>query len=184
MTTEVIDTKSPGDRAFEIEQLVISGCRAIRVAWVGLASYLHEFHDGRMWELRDCSSFDEWLGTPEISIGRSHARALVEAYHELVVVREIDPERLAAADATKIVQVLPALRAGRVETEDALSDAESLSRADLRERYGSGKSGGSKSKLEQCATCGAMRDPSTCSSSSSSTPEPIDGQMEVSDFVG
>lgn len=168
MGTELV--KSPADRAFDLEQEIIRGCRGIRMAWVHLAAYLHEFYEGRMWELLGYERFNEWIAAPEISLGRSQTYSLIAAYHEFVVVRGVPVERLACADSSKVAETLPALKAGVVDVDEALSDAESLSRSDLRERYGKGGGSQKASKLEECPRCGAMRDPSTC---------PPEGQMEA-----
>jgi hypothetical protein len=172
MTTEVVDTRA--ERAEEIEQAVIRGTQAIRTAWVVLAKYLSEFHHQKMWEERDCDTFEEWLGTPEISLGRSQTYALIEIYRELVLKHGLDPETL-TTEPSKLAQVLPALRRGDVELAAALADAESLSRADLREKYSKNSGGAGGVKLVPCEQCGAKRqaDPEP------KPPEQIDGQMEI-----
>lgn len=177
--TEVVDTRA--ERAFEIEQRVITATQAIRTAWVLLAAELHEFHFQKMWEERDCDTFEEWLGTPEISLGRSQTYALIEIYRELVLEREVDPETL-TAESSKIAQVLPALRRGEVELDAALADAESLSRADLREKYGKQSGGGGGVKLEPCDQCGRKR--VAGADEPVMPPEQIPGQMAVDDFAG
>lgn len=155
------------DRAHEVEKNIKKGCHAIRGLWVVLAGYLYEFFEGKMWKSLGHETFNEWLATPEIDLARSQVYALVEAYRELVVERGVVPEELSGLDVTKIAVVLPALRAGAVSLEEALSDCETLSRSDLREKYGqqlpekTGGEGGSKTPpagppLEECETCGRM----------------------------
>lgn len=172
---EVVDTRA--ERAQEIEEAVIKGTKAIRTAWVALAAFLHEFHFQKMWEERDCDTFEEWLGTPEISLGRSQTYALIQIYDELVLKRGIKPEEL-TAESSKVAQVLPALRRGEVTVEDALSDAEALSRADLREKYGKASGGGGGVRLEPCAQCGrqVQAEPDA---ESGQPDEQIPGQMEI-----
>lgn len=135
----VIVNRQPAEvdvtRAHQLEREVVAGCRAIRQAWILLAGYLHEMQDGRLYRLLDCDSFERWLATPEISLSRSHAYALIGAYTELVVERGLDPELVGAIEASKLAETLPALRAGDVTAEEAIADAESLSRSDLREKY-------------------------------------------------
>lgn len=146
------------DRAFAIERQIVAGCSAIRAAWVALAAFLHEFHAEQMWEDLGHENFDEWLGSPEISLGRSHVYALIQCYQVLIVERGIEAAKLEAIEATKAVQVLPALKRGEVEVEEALADAESLSRIDLREKYGKRLSA-SRRQLVECERCGLMRQP-------------------------
>lgn len=145
-------------RAFEIEQKVVAGCQAIRTVWVALAEYLHEFYGEQMWEARDCETFEDWLGSPEISLSRSHVYALVQCYEELVVKRGVEQERLEAVEVSKVQQVLPALRREEVDLETALADCEALSRASLREKYGRSLPA-SRKPLVQCEKCGLMRQP-------------------------
>lgn len=167
MTPEERATK----RAFEIEAKVKEGVGAIRTVWVALASYLHEFHESKLWEHLDYDTFEEWLGTPEIGLSRSQVYALIEAYRELVVKRELDQEILARHEATKIAQVLPSLRRGDVELDAALADCENLSRADLRAKYGKEKAvlPASTRGLVRCEDCGCMREPHDPESTSNIT---------------
>lgn len=123
------------ERAFLLDREVVAGCRAIRQAWILLASYLHEMQDGRLYRLLDCDSFERWLATPEISLSRSHAYALIGAYSEFVIEWGLQPEVVGAVEVTKLAETLPAIRAGEVTADEALADAESLSRSDLREKY-------------------------------------------------
>jgi hypothetical protein len=173
MGTEVVDDRA--ERAFEIEKEIINGCQATRFVWISLAAKLHTFHSQKMWEERDCDTFEEWLGTPEISLGRSQVYALIQIHEELVLKRGIDPERL-AMEPSKIAQVLPALRRGDIDVEGALADAGSLSRADLREKYGKGGGAGAK-PLEVCPDCSRKRQVED--DAEPKPPEQIPGQMEI-----
>lgn len=160
--------------AFEVESKIKKGCASIRQVWVALAAYLYEFHEGRMWELLDYDKFEDWLGSPEIGLGRSHAYALIETYAELVVKREVEQSTLADLEATKVAVVLPALRRGEVELEQALADCEALSRSALREKYGKAVSA-ERVPLIECEECGCMKRPK----SSAELSEPIPGQMST-----
>lgn len=144
------------DRAHQLEQQVVVGCRTIRAAWLHLAAYLHEINAERLYQLLGYETFNEWLGVPEISLSRSHAYALIGAYVEFVVERGIDPAQIGAIEATKLAETLPALRRGEVEVEDAIADADSLSRSDLREKYRE-DSGRLDATTERpiCPNCGA-----------------------------
>lgn len=177
----VTDAPAPAERAHEVQEQIKTGCAAIRTLWVALAGYLYEFFGKRMWKELGYETFTEWLATPEIDLGRTQVYALVEAYRELVVERGVDPEQLGLIDVTKIAVVLPAIRSGEVDLAEALADCESMSRSDLREKYGqqlpekTGGGGESKGRRElvQCEQCGRMREPDAepC--------EPIEGQEEL-----
>ena len=149
-----------------MQRKIVTGCEAIRTLWVALAGYLYEFNGEQMWSALGYETFNDWLATPEIDLGRSQVFSLIEAYRELIVERGVDPEELSKLDVSKIAVVLPAIRSGEVDLETALADCETLSRSDLREKYGKqlpektgeGNAGG-KRELVQCEQCGKMREP-------------------------
>lgn len=129
--TVIVDREQ---RAHELESEVFEGCQAIRKAWVYLAAYLYEMQSGHYYQLLGYESFDEWIGIPEISLSRSHVYALTGAYSELVIERKIELSQIEDIDSTKLGEILPAIRSGRVEVLDAIADAKVLSRSDLREK--------------------------------------------------
>lgn len=143
-------------RARTLEKEVKKGKEAIQLVWGALAKSLHEFKEGQMWTYLGYEDFNSWIASPDIDLGRSQVYALIDAYQVLVLDRELDPGRLAELEVTKVSQVLPALRKGDVELEDALSDVEVLSRSDLREKYG--KRGGGRHGMEKCDACGRNRE--------------------------
>lgn len=144
--------------AFEVESKIKKGCSSIRAVWVALAAYFYEFHEEKMWEQLGHDTFNEWLGTPEIGLGRSQVYALIDVYGELVVKRGLKQDALADLEASKVAVVLPALRRGDVELDDALADCETLSRSALREKYGK-KVSAERVPLIECEECGCMKRP-------------------------
>lgn len=142
-------------KAFAVETKIKKGVGAIKQVWIALAGYLHEFYTGQMWTALGHDKFEEWLGTPEIGLQRSQTYQLVEIYEELVLKRGVSPEELAALEMSKIAAVLPALRKDEVELDDALSDCESLSRSELREKYGQSVPA-ERIPLTECEQCGKM----------------------------
>lgn len=158
----------------------MAGCSAIRAAWVALAAFLYQFQDEEMWGDLGYSSFEEWLASPDVSLGRSHVYVLIEAHRELVVEREVDPDELRALDVSKIGQVLPAIRRGTIEVEEALNDVKVLSRSDLRERYRKKGAPGkrrSSTTLEKCDLCGKQR----IADDDERVAEVDENQMEIED---
>jgi hypothetical protein len=142
-------------KAFAVEQQIKKGTGAIKQVWIALAGHLHEFYTGRMWEALGHERFEDWLGEPDIGLRRSQTYQLIEIHEELVIKREVDPERLAGLDVSKIAVVLPALRKEDVDVEEALSDCERLSRSALREQYGQQVSA-ERVPLTECERCGKM----------------------------
>lgn len=137
--------------AFRVQAAVVQRIAGQRAHWVPLAGSLHEFHEGRGWEALGMDSFNEWLGQPEVGLGRAHAYALISAYRVLVVGKEVDPAVLEGLDVTKIQVVLPAVRRGDADVLVALADVEALSRSDLKEAYG--HAGAASYRV--CEACGS-----------------------------
>lgn len=143
------------ERAHLLYREVVAGCRAIRQAWILMASLLYEMRESQLYRLLDYDSFERWLASPEISLSRSHAYALIGAYQEFVIERGLDMEMVGAIEASKLAETLPALRAGEVTAEDALADAEALSRSDLREKYRHDRGGlDAEAEAAVCPACG------------------------------
>lgn len=161
-------------KAFQVEAKIKKGVGAIKQVWIALAAYLHEFYVAKMWEHLGHDKFEDWLGTPEIGLARSQVYALIEAYEELIVKRGVEDAVLAKLEASKLAVVLPALRRGEVELEEALADCEVLSRSALREKYGKAVPA-ERVPLIQCEDCGCMKRPK----STAEAEEQIPGQMSV-----
>jgi hypothetical protein len=142
-------TLSPA-KAWDLQSEVIAQVAGQRASWIMLASRLAEFHAGAGWLLLSHDSFNEWLGQPEISLGRAEAYAMIGAWRDLVVDRGVDPSRLEGLDVSKVAVILPAVRGGR-DIEDALSACETLSRSDLRAEYQSPE----HAEYRVCEACGS-----------------------------
>lgn len=170
-------------KAQATEKKILSGCEAIRTVWIALAGQFYDFFEGKMWTDLGCETFNEWLGQPQIELGRTQVYGLIEAYREFVIERDVDPAELGGFDHSKLTVVLPAVRSGEVTLEEALSDCESLSRSDLRAKYqgelpektGEGAGAGGKQELVQCVDCGKMRE----ADATECPPEVDPNQMEI-----
>ncbi len=166
-------TSSPEERAakkaFAVEAKIRKGTGAIKQVWIALAGHLHEFYAEQMWEHLGHDKFEEWLGTPEIGLSRSHTYRLIEVYEQLVVKRGVSQEQLAELDLSKLAVVLPALRKGEAELEEALADCESLSRSALREKYGQSVPA-QRVPLTECEDCGCMKRPKSEAEAESADP--------------
>lgn len=122
--------------AFQTEREIKQIAGLLREGWTELAERLYRFHEMRMWIRLGHDSFDAWIADPEVDIDRSWAYQLIRNWRELVVHREATPKQLKTCEPSKITVVLPAVRRGYVALEEALEDVRTLSRSDLRERYG------------------------------------------------
>lgn len=121
--------------AFEVEQRILGCIQAIRSAWVTLAADLFQFQQADMWRDLGHRSFEEWLAGPDIDLERRYVYSLIAMHRELVVNRGVEPARLEPVPVSKVGDVLPAIRRGQVSVEEALSDAQTLGREDLRIKY-------------------------------------------------
>lgn len=121
-----------------------------------MAEYLHICKEEGLYYELGYETFEQWLGVPEISLSRSHAYALTGAYEELVIERGIPVDRLITIEITKLTEILPAVKRGDVDVFDALSDAEVLSRSDLREKFHHEKTGKLDAETARpiCPACG------------------------------
>jgi hypothetical protein len=135
--------------AWDLQAEVVAQVAGQRASWVSLASRLAEFHSGEGWTALQHDSFNEWLGQPEIGLARAEAYAMIGAWRELVVERDVDVTRLEALDVSKVAVVLPAIRRG-VDVDQALADCAVLSRSDLRAQYQAAE----HAEYRVCSECG------------------------------
>jgi hypothetical protein len=131
------DTTTPaeGQAAFEVEQRIKTHVHQMRGLWIRLAEDLYTFANREMWRDLGHKSFDEWLAGPDIDLGRRTVYGLIEVWKELVVNRGVRPHQIADVPVSKLRDSLAAVRRGFVDAEDAIADARTLGRDDLRERY-------------------------------------------------
>jgi hypothetical protein len=122
-------------RAGGADRLEERHIRELRTNWVRLAEHLYQWNEDKAWAALDYETLEEWLASPDIELSRSHYFRLVENYREFVVARGVKPELLGTVDFTKVREVLPAIRRGHVDPEEAIADAQALTRTDLEEKY-------------------------------------------------
>jgi hypothetical protein len=108
--------------AWEVEQRILATARILREAWVDLARDLYEFFTQSLWRDLGHFSFDEWAETPSVGFGRRWAYEHIRIYRELVVLRDVEPDRLRALEPSKVQWVLPAISRKAVSVDRALAD--------------------------------------------------------------
>lgn len=160
-------TEAQAQVAYKAQEAIKVTIRTMRVTWVRLAEQLYAFSEDHTWAALGYRSFEQWLADPDIDINRRNAFYLIESWRELVVIRGVQPEQLENIEVSKVREVMPAIRRGHVEIPEALEDARSLAREDLRERYSGvgrpGTDGPNDQPLEatreperhQCPACGS-----------------------------
>jgi hypothetical protein len=161
------------EHAYNVECRIKATVRQMRQAWSELARDLYEFYSASLWRDLGHDSFEEWMAGPDIEVQRRWAYELISIYRELVVLREVRMSDLAEIEPSKLQEVLPAVRRDQVTVAEAMADAKSLSKNDIRERYRPGGAGttpsanGSKPDVStryealhepayvRCPTCGS-----------------------------
>lgn len=128
-------TEAQAKAAHEVHAAIVGEVKLIRTAWVRLAQRLWDFTEQRMWAALGYTSFEQWLASPEVELSRRHCYYLNEVWRELVIKRGLDPSELHDVGVSKITEILPAVRRGYVELDQAIADAKVLGRDDLREKY-------------------------------------------------
>ena len=122
-------------QAFNHQQQVKTGLLKARGGLWEAASALYAFTEESGWLALGYDTLGEWLADPDITLTRTTYYRMVDTWRELHVVRELDAPTLGSLDMTKVSIALPALKAGKAQLEDVVSDARELGARDLREKY-------------------------------------------------
>lgn len=139
------------DEAFQLEQAIKQDLVDAHQAWWKLAQTFWVFRQGRYWLDLKYNTIDEFLAQPDVGVTRSTFFRFVQAWDEFHVRREIEPEVLQEIEPSKALVILPAVRDGKVEPEQAVADATAMGYRDLRQHYKPQPNGG-KSEAEDDST--------------------------------
>jgi hypothetical protein len=128
---------------------------------VALAEVLAEFHAERGWELlgyeKGTAGLNTYLAEPDRGMKRRHYFRLIEMHRELREVRGVGADTLEGIEVSKVVEVLPAIRDGKVSVEEGLEDARSMGWRDLRAQYGgNGSEPEPDPEMHECPECGRV----------------------------
>src|SRR5689334_16689551 len=157
------DDKQLVAKVSKLDRQIVEGIQMINTAWQMLAGLLYDFNEQRGWELlgyeQGQAGLNTWLAEPDRGMQRRHYFRLIEMHRELVVARGVGADTLGGIEVSKAIEVLPAIKAGRVSVEEALADAREMGWRDLREdeRYGgAGRNGhdADPAELHECPICG------------------------------
>lgn len=103
------------------------------LAYAAEGAYLLKSTEG--WKALGYENVSEYLAAPEITMSRSEFYRLAEIWERYVLNGGVPVEGLQGVGPTKLEVPLPALEAGVVSAVQALADATSMPRSDLREHY-------------------------------------------------
>lgn len=157
-SSSVTPTSFSVDEAHAVAQRIEHSLHVMRREWAELAAHLYEFTKIRGWEALGYATLREFLAQPEIDIGERYVFQLVEAHRTLVVEGKVTTEQLAGVEVTKVRAIIPAVRRGDVEPEEALADAQVMTRSDLERRYrnpGAPIDPSTEPEWDTCPHCGS-----------------------------
>lgn len=106
-----------------------------RLALTAVCEACYEVRRDRSYASLGYSTLEEYLASPEISMGRSEFFLSAKIHEQFILEHGIEPARLAVASPGKLDIVLPKVSSGEVEVEKALDDVEALGIKDLRAIY-------------------------------------------------
>jgi hypothetical protein len=121
--------------AFAIEERIKTAMNDGREALWRMMEALYEFDEESAWRFLGFESLSEWLAQPEIGMTRTTYYRYVRTWRELAVIRKVSVPALAQVDPTKVDIVMPAVKAGRYNLNQAFADVQELGWRDLREKY-------------------------------------------------
>lgn len=136
---------APAETAHALREYVRVALARERETWVPLAAALHAVHEHEAWRELGSDNFHTWLAEEDVPRNRGYL---------LVSIWDSFSERdLRGLDAAKFTWVVGPVRRGELDPEQALADLRTLSRSDLREKYGSARERDDE-ETEPCPTCG------------------------------
>jgi hypothetical protein len=135
------------ETASELREWIRDLLRQERSAWVPLAAALHAVHRHEAWRDLGSENFHTWLA--EEDVGRNRGYLLVSIWDGFSHLAD----RLAGLDPAKFTLLVAPVRRGELDPETALADAETLSRSDLRLKYGATRDHDHEEE-GPCPTCG------------------------------
>lgn len=142
------------ERVSKLHRSIAEGKRRIESDFWALAGDLYEFSEERGWEVLGLDSQNEWLASPEIELQRSQFHLLVGTYRKLVVERGVEPEQLEGVSPSKVAVALPAVEDGKLDVEEAIAQAKTLTRKDIIAEHRSDQSDPTQAEARtECPVC-------------------------------
>ena len=124
-TGEIVEA---GD-AWERHQRIVSLRVSIQQNFLDLGRELHEFRQGKQWNVIGHPTFNSYIADPDVDLGRSTAFMLMGVYAHYVLALGVQPVGLLAAGHSKLEMLRPYMIAENVE--EWVDRAGTLSRSDL-----------------------------------------------------
>jgi hypothetical protein len=136
LPVETVDTlPSEAELAHSAHVKLVEGQRGVRLSLALMAEGCHLLHQSEGWKHLGFDTLSEYLAAPEIEISRTDFYRMTEIWSAYVLNGGVEPASLQGAGPSKLEVPLPALAAGVVSPEQAVADASSMTRKDLRTHY-------------------------------------------------
>jgi hypothetical protein len=123
------------EAAYKAHEKVLQGLAAARLGLAAAAEGCYELHNTEGWRALGFETLVEYLASPEVTISRTDFYRLVEIWSAYVLNGGVEPMQLQGAGPTKLEVPLPALAQGVVSADQAVADATTMTRKDLRAHY-------------------------------------------------
>jgi len=124
------NTQEIADEAFTNHQIIIKIKQSITKDFWNLAIMLKINRDRKYYNTLGYTTFEEYLGTPEISLSRGYVFKLIKNYELWVQKYNVSPAKLEGIDSEKLY--LASIKATKDNYEEWLEKAKTLSRSDIR----------------------------------------------------
>lgn len=150
------DLEGKAKLAHVAHEKVIEGLQAARLGLACAAEGCHALHASEGWTALGFESLSEYLACPEVTLSRSEFYRLVSIWDRYVLNGGLQPMLLQGAGPSKLEVPLPALEAGVVDAAQAVADATTMTRKDLRTHYAAlladGEDGGDQAVRDEAAS--------------------------------
>jgi hypothetical protein len=134
-TVDPANLEGAAAAAHAAHEKIMEGLHAAHYALACAAEGCHTLLASEGWTALGFESLSEYLAAPEVTLSRSEFYRLASIWERYVLDGGLDPMALQSAGPSKLEVPLPALEAGVVSAEQAVADAASMTRADLRKHY-------------------------------------------------
>lgn len=125
-----VDSSQIAEEAFTNHQIIIKIKQSITKNFWNLAVMLKINRDRKYYKTLGYETFEEYLGTPEISLSRGYVYKLIKNYELWVQKYNVSPAKLQGIDTEKLYLV--GIMSNKNDYEEWLEKAKVLSRSDIR----------------------------------------------------
>lgn len=179
-TTDTTQLEGAAADAQVAHEKILEGLQAANFALARAAEGCHALLKDEGWAALGYESLAEYLAAPEVTLSRSEFYRLASIWERYVIDGGLEPTALQSAGPSKLEVALPALEQGLVSAEQAVADASSMTRSDLRTHYEQLQGGDGGDDTAPTGSEAAADE----SAAAPSDPEPVDDPAGGTDDTG